>query len=412
MKPRGVSIFVLVVLVVSILSLAVPSDAQSEHPVQVWPTEGWATSTPEEQGMSSTALDAVYDHVRDSEARIRSLVVVRHGFIVAEEYFTPQLYDVNNTHIIFSVTKSVVSCLIGIAIDLGFIDNTSQLLIDFFPNRTIANMSAWKENITLEDVLMMRSGFQWDEDGYETYNDFYAMRDSDDWAQYVLNRPMSHEPGSHFYYNSGNSHLLATIINVTTGMTPLAFADEYLFGPLGITRRVWSTDPQGINFGGSNLALRPRDMAKFGLLLINNGTWDDQQIVSSDWVNSSSHGPPTYYTLTSYGYQWWINDQHDWYSARGYNGQFIYVIEEHDIVVVFSSDNEDGPYEYDWLVSNGIIGAVTDVYPTPTTTTLSSTTTHSTTPTPTDPPLFTPYILVGVAGFGIVAVVILFIRRK
>jgi CubicO group peptidase (beta-lactamase class C family) len=410
MKPRGVSIFITVVLVLSVLFLAVPSDAQTEHPVQIWPTEGWAISTPEEQGMNSTTLDAVYDHVRDSDADIRSLVVVRHGYIVAEEYFTPQLYDVDNTHILFSVTKSVVSCLIGIAIDQGFIDNTSQLLLDFFPDRAIANMSEWKENITLEDVLMMRSGFQWDEDGYETYNDFFAMRDSDDWAQYVLDRPMSHEPSSYFYYNSGNSHLLATIINVTTGMTPLAFADQYLFGPLGITQRAWSPDPLGINFGGSNLALRPRDMAKFGLLYMNNGTWDDQQIVSSDWVNSSSHGPPTYYTMVSYGYQWWIDDQYGWYSARGYNGQFIYVINEHDIVVVFSSDNEDGPYEYDWLVANGIIGAVTNVYPTPTTTTTS--TSPTTTPTPTNPPLFTPYILVGVIGFGIVALVILLIRRK
>ncbi|MFW9788945.1 MAG: serine hydrolase domain-containing protein [Candidatus Thorarchaeota archaeon] len=408
MKLRGVSKFAIVILVAYVLLLGVPAEAQNDHPVLVWPTEEWTTSTPEEQGMSSTALADVYDHVRTSGADIRSLVVVRHGVIVAEEYFTPQLYDVDNTHILFSVTKSVVSCLIGIAIDHGFIDNTSQLLLDFFPDRTVANMSSWKENITLEDVLMMRSGFQWDEDNYETYNDFFAMRDSDDWAQYVLDRPMAYEPGTTFYYNSGNSHLLATIINVTTAMTPLAFADEYLFGPLGITHRAWSTDPNGINFGGSNLALTPRDMAKFGLLYINNGTWDDQQIVSAGWVYNSSHGPPTPYTQVSYGYQWWIDDYRDWYSARGYNGQFIFVIEEHDIVVVFSSDNEDGPYEYDWLVGNGILGAVTNEYAIPTPTT-------STSPTSTPPPgllAAIPYILVGVTGTAIVAIVVLYTRRK
>jgi CubicO group peptidase (beta-lactamase class C family) len=395
MKARLVVTLVVMLALVSTVFLAVPSDAQSSRPVEVWPTDGWASSAPEEQGINSTLLAAVYDHVRDSDADIRSLLVVRHGYLVAEEYFTPQLYDVNNTHILFSVTKSVVSSLIGIAIDHGFIDNTSQLLLDFFPDRTIANLSAWKEAITLEDVLMMRSGFAWDENGYETYNDFFRMRDSPDWAQYVLDRPMAYEPGSTFYYNSGNSHLLATIINVTTGMTPLAFADQYLFGPLGITQRAWTIDPQGVNFGGSNLALRPRDMAKFGLLFINNGTWDDQQVVSSDWVNRSSNGPATSYPTISYGYQWWIDDYNDWYSARGYNGQFIYVIEEHDIVVVFSSDNEDGPYEYDWLVSNGIIESITNIYP-----------------APGDLPPISLYLLVGVVGIGTIAVVAIVVRIR
>ncbi len=384
---------VLVILILSMFLHVMTANAQTDRPVAVWPTEGWAVSTPEEQGMDSAALEEVYTHVRNSGASIRSLLVVRHGFLVAEEYFTPMLYDVNDTHILYSVTKSVVSSLIGVAIDHGLIDNTSQLLLDFFPNRTIANLNAWKEAITLEDVLQMRSGFQWDEDNYNEYNDFFAMRDSEDWAQYVLDRPMAYEPGSTFYYNSGNSHILATIINVTTGMTPLAFADQYLFGPLGITNRLWLTDPQGVNFGGSNLALRPRDMAKFGLLFLNNGTWDGQQIVSSNWVYSSSHGPSTPYSGTSYGYQWWLDDTNEWYSARGYDGQFIYVVQEHDIVVVFSSDNSDGPYEYDWLVSDGILGAVTNIYP-------------------GENQQDFPYLLIGAVSIGIIFVAALVIRVR
>ena len=364
MKTQGVSIFAIItILVVSTLILAVPIEAQSDRTVAIWPTLEWATLSPGTQGMNSTALEEVYDNVRNSGVGIRSLLVVRHGYLVAEEYFTPQLYDVNDTHILFSVTKSFVSCLIGIAIDMGFIHNTSQLLLDFFPNRTIANLDAWKEAITLEDVLMMRSGFQWDEDNYVEYNDFFAMRDSDDWAQYVLDRPMAHEPGSTFYYNSGNSHLLATIINVTTGRTPLDFADQYLFSRIGIGERFWTTDPLGINVGGSNLALTPQSMAKLGLLYLNNGTWNDQQIVSSEWVHSSNHGPTTPYSQISYGYQWWIDDDNGWYSARGYNGQFIYVIEEHDIVVVFTSDTGEY-YPYDATVSD-IVATVTNVYPEP-----------------------------------------------
>ncbi|MFW9963038.1 MAG: serine hydrolase domain-containing protein [Candidatus Sifarchaeia archaeon] len=392
MPPRDSRIGA-VILLLTMLVLIAPSKAQTMNSVEIWPTNDWAISTPEEQGMDSTALDDVYTHVRDSGASIRSLLVVRHGYLVAEEYFTPILYDVNDTHILYSVTKSFVSSLIGIAIDKGFIDNTSQLLLDFFPDRTIANISEWKEAITLEDVLQMRTGFQWDEDNYDEYNDFFAMRDSADWVQYVLDRPMAYEPGSTFYYNSGNSHLLAAIINVTTGMTPLAFADQNLFGPLGITTRLWLTDPQGINFGGSSLALKPRDMAKLGLLFINNGTWDNQQIISPDWVYSSSHGPSTNYAGVSYGYQWWLSDYNEWYSARGYDGQFIFVIPEYDIVVVFTSDNSDGPYEYDWLVGDGILGSVTNIYP-------------------GENQQDFPYLLIGVVSTGVIIVAALVIKVR
>jgi CubicO group peptidase (beta-lactamase class C family) len=387
---------IFIILVFSTLLLATPSDAQVDRAVTVWPTEEWATSTPEEQGMDTNSLDVVYNHVQNSGASIRSLLVIRHGILVAEEYFTPQLYDVDDVHILFSVTKSFVSCLIGIAIKEGFIDNTSQLLLDFFPDMTIENMTAWKEAITLEDVLMMRSGFQWDEDNYEEDNDFFRMRASPNWVQYVLDRPMANEPGSTFYYNSGNSHLLSAIVNVTTGMSPLAFADQYLFGPLGITTRVWLPDPQGINFGGSNLNLKPRDMAKLGLLYLNNGTWDGQEIVTEDWVSRSNSGPATPYAGTSYGYQWWLDDSAGWYSARGYNGQFIYVIEEHDITVVFTSDNEDGPYEYDTLVAS-IVGAVSNNYP-------------STTPDPQS----VQWLLVSVGSIVVAGVVfvVLIVRRR
>ena len=402
MKLRGLLAILLTVVLISSWFVIQPAAAQTDRPVEIWPTDGWATSTPEGQGMSSALLDDIYTDVRDSDAHIRSMLVIRHGYIVAEEYFTPQMYDMNNTHILFSVTKSVVSSLIGIAIDNGFIDNTSQLLLDFFPDMEIANPSAWKDEITLEDVLMMRTGFDWDESDYTTYDDFFAMRDSDNWAQYVLNSSMIAETGTVFDYNSGASHLLATIINVTTGMTPLAFADQYLFGPLGITRRAWSTDSRGINFGGSNLALIPRAMAKFGLLYMNNGTWDSQQIVSTDWVNRSSYGPATGYPQTSYGYQWWIDDSDEWYSARGYNRQFIYVVPEHDVVVVFSSDNEDGPYDYDLHVRN-VLGAITNIYPT--------TTTGQTT-TQTGTSLDMTYVLIGVVAIGTVAVVVIVVKMK
>jgi CubicO group peptidase (beta-lactamase class C family) len=326
-----------------------------------WPTDDWRISTPAEQGVNSSRLEAAAQYIVDSGARVRSMLVVHNGYLIFERYFTPTLYDMDNTHIIYSCTKSITSALIGVALDKGYIDNTSQLLVDFFPDIYIDNLDSRKETITLEDILTMTSGLEWDEERYDEPNDYFGMTDSDNWVQYVLNKTMVADPGTTFYYNTGGSHLLSAIINRTTGMTTLAFAIQNLFEPLGITAHPWLVDPQGIHFGGSALALRPRDMAKFGYLYLNNGTWDGEQIVSSDWVATSTNEHVTIYGGTfSYGYQWWINSPSDYYCARGYQGQYIFVVPEEDLVVVFSSDMDDIYISMDFLVTDYIVPAVQD----------------------------------------------------
>lgn len=335
--------------------------ASTQRTRDYWPTDDWRTSTPSEQGANSSRLEAAAQYIVDSGARVRSMLVVHNGYLIFERYFTPILYDVDNTHIIYSCTKSVTSALIGIALDNGYIDNTSQLLVDFFPDLYIDNLDSRKETITLEDILTMTSGLEWDEERYDEPNDYFGMTDSDNWVQYVLNKTMVADPGTAFYYNTGESHLLSAIINRTTGMTTLAFAIQNLFEPLGITAHPWLVDPQGIHFGGSALALRPRDMAKFGYLYLNNGTWDGEQIVSSDWVATSTNEHVTIYGGTfSYGYQWWINSPSDYYCARGYQGQYIFVVPEEDLVVVFSSDMDDIYISMDFLVTDYIVPAVQD----------------------------------------------------
>jgi CubicO group peptidase (beta-lactamase class C family) len=325
-----------------------------------WPTEDWRTSTPEEQGVNSSRLEAAADFIVDSGARVRSMLVIHNGYLVFERYFIPTLYDVDDTHIIYSCTKSVSSSLIGIAIDKGYIDNTSQLLVDFFPDLYIDNLDSRKEAITLENVLTMTSGLEWDEDDYDNYNDYFGLVNSENWAQYVLNKSMVADPGATFYYNTGGSHLLSAIINRTTGMSTLDFAIENLFGPLGITTYSWIQDPQGNQFGGSALSLRPRDMAKFGYLFLNQGEWDGTQIISSEWVTTSTadHVAPS--ATVSYGYQWWVSPSYGYYSARGYQGQFIFVVPDEDLVVVFTSDMNDIYISTDVILSSYVIPAVQD----------------------------------------------------
>ncbi|MHA2067561.1 MAG: serine hydrolase domain-containing protein, partial [Candidatus Thorarchaeota archaeon] len=317
-------------------------------------------SAPEEQGVNASRLEDAADFIIDSGARVRSMLVIQNGYLIYERYFIPILYDVDDTHIIYSCTKSMTSSLIGIANDKGYIDNMSQLLVDFFPDVYIDNLDSRKESITLEDVLTMTSGLEWDEESYDVPNDYFGMTGSEDWIQYVLNKTMVADPGTTFYYNTGGSHLLSAIINRTTGMSTLEFALENLFNPLGITTYSWIQDPQGIYFGGSALALRPRDMAKFGYLFLNQGEWDGAQLISSDWVARSAAIHATPYVTLNYGYQWWVSPDNVYYSARGYQGQYIYVVPEEDLVVVFTSDMDDIYISTDYIVTDYIIPAVQD----------------------------------------------------
>ncbi|MFW9847093.1 MAG: serine hydrolase domain-containing protein [Candidatus Thorarchaeota archaeon] len=361
-----------------------------------WPTDDWITTTPEEQGVNSSRLEEAASFIEDSGARVRSMLVVHNGYLVFEQYFMPQLYDQDDTHIIYSCTKSVTSSLIGIAIDEGYITSTGQAILDFFPDLYIDNLDPRKESITLENVLTMTSGLEWDEESYDDFNDYYGMINSGNWVQYVLNKTVVRDPGTYFYYNTGGSHLLSAIINITTGMTTLEFAVEHLFNPLGIDTYSWIQDPQGIHNGGSSLALRPRDMAKFGYLFLNNGEWDGEQIVPSNWVTTSSDSHVTIYGGTfSYGYQWWINEPGGYYCARGYQGQLIFVVPDEDLIVVFTSDMDDIVISTDAILSTYVIPAVQDNIPI------------------TGPDLI-PAILVssGIIGTAIVAVLVIYVWKK
>jgi len=169
------------------------------------------------------------------------------------------------------------------------------------------------------------------------------MQASEDWAQYVLDLPMAQTPGVHFEYSNGGSYLLSAILQKATKMSPLEFAQKHLFGPLGITDVKWPISRQGINIGYGEMRLRPHDMAKFGLLYLNKGRWEDRQIVSEAWVKASTRKHISGNIFDGYGYQWWISPIRlyslQYYMAVGYLGQFIFVLPEKNLVVVFTSNN-------------------------------------------------------------------------
>ncbi len=329
-----------------------------------WPTVDWRVSLPESQGMSSAVLQQLHAHIRANELPLDSYLVIRHGYIVYEDY--PGNYEVHNSHILHSVTKSFTSALIGIAIDQGYISSVDAPVVSFFTDRTIANLDARKERMTVENLLNMRAGLEWDEWSYpytDSRNDLVQMIYSSDCIQFMLDRPMATEPGTSWVYNTGASHLLAGIIRETTGQFPIDFASDHLFGSLGISTVRWTRDRNGLNFGGSELHLRPRDMAKFGLLYLNDGEWDGTQIISSNWVDQSQRSPAHPWTDTGYGYQWWKQLSAGTFEARGLHSQWIIVHPEYDLVIVQTASDFEGEIDVFGLVRDFVFRAIEEYTP-------------------------------------------------
>ena len=330
MRARTIVIGLVAVLVLAVLALVlVPrlfrSDQDSTQ--SYWPTQGWRTSTPEEQGFDSGKLAEGLQAMQDSSINIDSLLIVRNGYVVVDAYFYP--YDNTIPHKLASVTKSVMTTLIGIAADQGKL-RLDQPMVSSFPDRTIANLDTRKERITVGHLASMRNGF---ESGCLKGDEgtLNAMRANPDWVQAALDRKVVQEPGTAFCYDSPGMHLLSAILQEATGMTALEFAQQYLFEPLGIREVFWQSDPQGYTRGWGDLYLKPGDAAKIGYLWLNDGVWEGKQIVPASWVEHSvsaqSHGG-----IDGYGYGWWISE--DNYYALGRGGQHIKVYPSLNAIVV------------------------------------------------------------------------------
>ena len=304
-----------------------------------WPTDNWQTTSPESMGLDSGKLATILNTVKENKIPIHSWMVIRNGYVVLDAYFYP--YDGTTLHDIASATKSITTTLIGIAADKGYL-SLDDTMVSFFPTRTIANLNEWKQQITVRVLLTMTSGLHCDDKGGEEWTQ-NEMRTSDDWIQFVLDLEAIHEPGTVWAYCSPGSYMLSAILTQATGMSALEFAQENLFGPLGITDVYWPADSQGVTWGWGELALYPRDMAKIGLLWLNIGEWEGQQIVSRGWVEDAI----TPYIRTDrgqdYGYGLWLNTGGDIFSymASGRNGQEIAVAPELGLVLVKTGGGYD-----------------------------------------------------------------------
>jgi CubicO group peptidase (beta-lactamase class C family) len=292
----------------------------------------WLTSTPEEQGFDSAKAAEGLLAIKEDGTAIHSLTVLRNDKVILDAYFYP--YDGSIYHDLGSVTKSVMTTLIGIAADQGKL-SLDDTMLSFFPGREIANLDKNKEKITLRHLASMSSGLDCDPRDDEVT--MGQMRATGDWVQFTLDLPVVQKPGSRFRYCSPNMHLLSAILQQATGMSALEFANQHLFGPLGIQDVYWPADPQGVTHGWGDLCLRPPDMAKLGSLYMHNGKWHGQQIVSQAWVESALKD---YMDGTGkvedYGYGWWIGQPSNEpeFLATGNGGQKIKVYPRLKLIVV------------------------------------------------------------------------------
>jgi CubicO group peptidase (beta-lactamase class C family) len=321
-----------ILLVTSALFCAPLATAQqTTHP---WPTHGWPVSSPEEQGMSSERLARLVDFGARND--LDSVLVTRHGQIVLEAAYAPFRAGLN--HRVYSVTKSVISTLVGMALADGLLDSTDRKIMDFFPGRTVANLDDAKKAITIQHLLDMTSGLAWTEGLSGASQAYAAMTHTADWQQFVLDRPMVSAPGTRFYYSSGNSQLLSAILSKVTGRSALDYARERLFGPLGIDDVLWQAGPQGVSGGGAGLYLQPRDMAKIGYLWLRGDLWEGKHILPASWIEGVRAADvdmrESWASNMRYGRQFWVLPLRDTFMAVGYHRQLIVVMPKLDIVAV------------------------------------------------------------------------------
>jgi uncharacterized protein (TIGR03437 family) len=321
---------ILAVLFVLLLLLPLPGA------VAPWPTDGWAQSSPEEQGINSALLQAGDAYVRSQCPTRYSFLVVRNGYLVWEQYYHGMSRD--RYADVMSISKSILSLLIGQALDNGRIESLDRKMADYFPEYFSASTDTRKRQITLRQMLTMTAGFQWDE--VATGNDWVASKD---WYKFVIDLPIAANPGDVFDYNTGLSHLLAGVLSRASGQSALAVGAQNLFEPLGISNFRWDTDPRGNYVGGFHMYFTSGDLAKFGYLALRQGFWEDRQLVSRSWIEDSTSFHISYasdVTIGDYGYHWWVRPQwgYNAYMAAGYGGQYIFVVPGLDLIMVSTAD--------------------------------------------------------------------------
>jgi len=374
---RAGSTIILPLLIISLLGtvlscekekkgLTQPSVEGYSYTIPEQTGDGWQTDSLTGVGMDPAPLIELMDRLAGTEDHeVHSLLIVKDGKLVFEEYFPGEKFknlqftgewgfDRDDTHNMCSVTKSITSALVGIAIDRGLIGSVEEKVFDFFPeNADLMAGDSLKADLTIEDLLTMRSGIDWDDQTYpndDPRNDFRAMVNARNPMRYILFKDILITPGTVFEYRNCNSILLGDIVRRVSGERLDEFSEDFLFSKIGVDDYEWQLLNSDVVCAHGDIQLRPRDMAKFGLLFLNGGSWNGTQVISPEWVELSTG---EHVRLDAgmagrgedgYAYHWWCWDdicgvEFQAYMAQGWGEQWIVVWPQANMVIVTTGGN-------------------------------------------------------------------------
>ncbi len=272
--------------------------------------------------------------------RLHSLLISHQGSRIYEQYFAGR--DAGQPANLKSASKSIISALVGLALQNGHIKDINQPIVDFFPEYIGTEVEDTVRGITIRNLLTMQGGLA--STSGSNYGSWVASRN---WVDAALKSPMVADPGTAMIYSTGTTHLLSAIVTRASGMNTKEFAQRYLADPMGFRMAYWSRDPQGVYFGGNDMEITPRQMLDIGEMYLNGGVHDGKRILSEQWVRDSHqpHAESPRGEGRHYGYGWWLRDMADLQVplAWGYGGQFIFVVKEYDLVIVITSNSNPGP---------------------------------------------------------------------
>ena len=302
--------------------------------VQIGAAVALESVPPEQAGVSSSFLYRILNQIRVGGLDIHSLIVIKNDKLILEAYLDP--YTENELHNVKSVSKSVLSALAGIAMDQGVISGVDAKLTEALPEYFEPTADSRKADITLHHLLTMSSGFDFIEHSERAGKWFKAKNP----VREAIALPITSPPGEHFRYATVNTHIFSAWLTKAAEMSTPEFAEKYLFSPLGIKDYHWAQDPQGIYWGGTQLYLTPRDMARFGMLYLHKGRNQEERLIPERWIDESTSWRHSVDTHSGYGYWWWRIPASDGYVAAGWGGQRIGVFPRKDLVIVVTAANQ------------------------------------------------------------------------
>ncbi len=364
-RPHPLLVITTVVAILSTVAGCGPR-AETAETVDYTPLlrDDWQVSTPAEQGLDAQLVAALYRNAGDLDT-LYGLLVIKNGVLIAEAYFNRG--SIGQQVALASVTKSYTSALVGIALEQGCLTHLDQKMLEFFPEFAAQITDPRKEQITIGQVLQMRSGYPWEEFTPGTLD---LLLSNNNWLPRMVDFALTSDPGTAFGYSNLTAHLLAVIVARACGTDLKSYAQQHLFAPLKVQLGHWPMDANGYYYGSGDISFNARDAARFGLLYLHGGEYDGKQVVPSAWVTESLqrysenlYGDKLgrYFRDLGYGYLWWSAraGKHHFNYAWGHGGNLIVLLHDLNMVIVTTANPLHGVWgEESWKKEGAIIDLV------------------------------------------------------